>query len=188
MSLHTRFFSRRGAAAALTACAAALATAGVAWSATNPTTATATASATKVSRASAAPRTCGVHDLYLSLGHKGVAAGSAYWEIRFTNTSTTSCVLRGYPGVSALDTAHHQIGPAAKHSGRSYSTVTLTPAHSASAMIRTTNGPLGGPCLRTGSYLRVYPPASYDAVLVPASWKICSNQFDVGPVNTEGAF
>ncbi|MCH0559104.1 MULTISPECIES: DUF4232 domain-containing protein [Streptomyces] len=127
-----------------------------------------------------------MNDLYLSMGRKEGAAGSVYWPIRFTNTSTRSCALRGYPGVSALDSAHRQIGPAATRSGSSYSTVMLAPGRSASAVIRTTNGPIGGPCLRTSTYVRVYPPASYRAVLVPAHWKTCSNTFQVGPVNLQG--
>ncbi|MEU1401855.1 DUF4232 domain-containing protein [Streptomyces sp. NPDC005728] len=184
MSLHTRLFSRRGLAAGLTAVAATLATAGVAWSATTSTSA---ATAT-TARAPAGPRTCALNDLYLSMGRKEGAAGSLYWSVQFTNTSTTRCALRGYPGVSALDTAHRQIGPAAGRSGRSYSTVTLPPGHSASAVVRTTNGPIGGPCLRTGSYLRIYPPASHSATLVPARWTTCSHTFQVGPINTEGTF
>ncbi|MFJ9818332.1 DUF4232 domain-containing protein [Streptomyces sp. NPDC101151] len=183
MFLNTRLLSRRGLAAGLTAAAAALATAGVAWGATTATSAT-TATTT---RASAGPRTCASNDLYLSMGRKEGAAGSLYWSIQFTNTSTTKCALRGYPGVSALDTAHRQIGPAATRTGRSYSTVTLAPGHSASAVIRTTNGPVGGPCLTTGSYLRIYPPASHSATLVPARWQTCSHTFQVGPINTEGA-
>ncbi|MEU4032740.1 DUF4232 domain-containing protein [Streptomyces collinus] len=167
-----RRLTRRGRAAALTALAAALATAGVAW---GTTTATA-----------AGPRTCALNDLYVSMGHKEGAAGSLYWSVVFTNTSSTKCALRGYPGVSVLDTAHHQIGPAATHSGTPYSTVTLAPAHTATAVLRTTNGPIGGPCQRTGSYLRIYPPASHKAVLIPAHWKTCSNIFQTGPVNTEG--
>ncbi|MEU5536500.1 DUF4232 domain-containing protein [Streptomyces sp. NPDC020362] len=182
MFLNTRPLSRSGLAAGLTVAAAALATAGVAWSAT------ATAAPAKASRTSAAPRTCAVNDLYVSMGRQEGAAGSLYWPIQFTNTSTTACALRGYPGVSVLDTAHRQIGPAATHSGRSYSTVTLTPGHSASAVVRTTNGPIGGPCLRTGTYLRIYPPASYDATLVPARWTTCSHTFQVGPINTDGSF
>lgn len=180
-----RLLSRRGLAAGLTAAAAALATAGVAWSATTPTTAMSPTAAT-AARASAGPRTCALNDLYVSMGHKEGAAGSLYWSIQFTNTSTTKCALRGYPGVSVLDTAHRQIGPAATHSGASYATVALSPGHSASAVVRTTNGPIGGPCLRTGSYLRIYPPASHSAVLVPARWTTCSNTFQVGPINTEG--
>ncbi|MFF4014180.1 DUF4232 domain-containing protein [Streptomyces sp. NPDC001843] len=176
MALHSSHLSRRGIAVSLTTV---LAAAGVTWGVTT---------AAQAQQASSSTRTCTVSDLYLSMGRKEGAAGSLYWPVRFTNTSTTSCALRGYPGVSVLDSAHRQIGPAATHSGSSYSTVTLAPAHSASAVVRTTNGPVGGPCLRTGSYLRVYPPASTKAVLVPAGWKTCSGVFQVGPVNTAGTF
>ncbi|UXY27425.1 DUF4232 domain-containing protein [Streptomyces sp. HUAS TT20] len=178
MFLHTRLFSRRGLTAALTAAAAALATAGVAESATATTTTTA--------QTSAGTRICAVKDLYLSMGRGEGAAGSLYQPIRFTNTSTSKCALRGYPGVSVLDTAHKQIGPAATRSGSPYGTVTLAPGHSASAIIRTTNGPVGGPCLRTGTYLRIYPPGSYTSTLVPTHWTTCSHLFQVGPINTEG--
>lgn len=170
----------RGAAAAVTAVLLGLTAGGAAWSAAP--------AAPPAAPAPTAVRTCAVSDLYLSMGRKEGAAGSLYWTIRFTDTGTTSCALRGYPGVSVLDTAHRQIGPAATHSGRSYGTVTLTPGHSASAVVRTTNGPVGGPCLRTGAYLRVYPPASRTAALVPAPWTICSGIFQVGPVNVQGAF
>lgn len=143
---------------------------------------------TAAEQASGNLRTCAVSDLYLSMGRKEGAAGSLYWPIRFTNTSGTSCALRGYPGVSAVDTAHRQIGPAAGRTGQPYATVTLAPGRSASAVIRTTNGPVGGPCLTTGTLLRVYPPASRTAVLVPARWTICSGSFQVGPLNTRGTF
>ncbi|MFR0352467.1 DUF4232 domain-containing protein [Streptomyces sediminimaris] len=175
----SRHFFRRGTAVSLTAALAALATTGLTWS------------------ASAAPRTgtpartvptCTVGDLHLSLGRKEGAAGSLYQPIRFTNTGRGSCALRGYPGVSVLDSQHRQIGPAATRSGRSYATVVLAPGRSASAVMRTTNGPVGGPCEPTGSYLRIYPPASYKAVLIPAHWKVCSGTFRVGPVNTQGVF
>ncbi|MFB8174723.1 DUF4232 domain-containing protein [Streptomyces sp. NPDC055966] len=168
---------RRGAAAVLTAAVVGLTAAGAAWSA--PAAAPSAAKAL---------RTCTASDLHLSMGRKEGAAGSLYWPVRFTNTSTGSCALRGYPGVSVLDTAHHQLGPAAARSGTSYRTVALAPGHSASAVLRTTNGPVGGPCLRTGSYLRVFPPASRTPVLIPASWTTCSGLFEVGPVNTEGVF
>ncbi|WP_333772693.1 DUF4232 domain-containing protein [Streptomyces sp. IBSBF 3136] len=179
-----RRLTRRGLPAALAAAAAALATAGVAWGTTTATT-TSTPAAT-TARSAAGPRTCTLGDLYVSMGHKEGAAGSLYWSVVFTDTSSTKCALRGYPGVSVLDTAHHRIGPAATRSGTPYSTVTLTPGHTATAVVRTTNGPIGGPCQRPGSYLRVYPPASHEAVLVPARWTTCSNIFEVGPVGTEG--
>ncbi|MFR9798396.1 DUF4232 domain-containing protein [Streptomyces sp. MS06] len=177
MLLNTKHRTRRTVTASLTAALAGLAAAAGAWGA-------APASADP----SSGTPTCTVGDLYVSLGGKQAAAGSLYQTLRFTNTATHDCALRGYPGVSVLDTAHRQIGPAADRSGRSYSTVVLRPAESASAVVRTANGPVGGACERTGSYLRVYPPASRTAVLVPASFKACSGIFDVGPVNTHGAF
>lgn len=177
MFLHSRPFSRRGTAVSLTAALAALATAGLTWN----------ASATPQARTAARTvHTCTVGDLHLSLGRKEGAAGSLYQPISFTNTGRGSCALRGYPGVSVLDSQHRQIGPAATRSGRSYATVVLAHGHSASAVIRTTNGPIGGACERTGSYLRVYPPASYKSVVIPAHWKVCSHLFQVGPVNTQG--
>src|SRR5436309_3667308 len=100
MFLHSRRISRNGAAILLTAALTGLAAGGAAWGVTSAS-------------ASTALRTCAVSDLYVSMGRKEGAAGSVYWPIRFTNTSTTSCALRGYPGVSSLDTAHRQIGPAA---------------------------------------------------------------------------
>jgi hypothetical protein len=160
--------SQRAATVALTAV---LAGGGAAWGAVQ-------------ADASTGPRTCAVRDLHLSMGRKDAAAGSLYWSIRFTNTSTSSCALRGYPGVSVLNTAHHQIGPAATRSGRPPSTVKVAPGHTVTAVIRTANGPIGGPCRPTGTYLRVYPPASYRSVLVPARWRVCSNIFQVGPVST----
>lgn len=159
----SRVLRGRGPVTALAAALLGVTAAGAAWSATPA-----------AARTTTAIRACAVSDLYLSLGAKEGAAGSLYRPVRFTNTSTSTCALRGYPGVSVVDGAHHRIGPAAKHSGSGYGTVTLSPGRSASAVLRTTNGPVGGPCERTGTYLQVYPPASRTATLVPAPWKTCS--------------
>ena len=139
-------------------------------------------------QAASSLRTCTVNDLYLSMGAKGAAAGSLYWPIQFTNTSTSNCALRGYPGVSVVNVAHTQIGSPAKRTGESYATVTVKPGQKVTSLIRTANGPIGGPCQATGTYLRVYPPASTASVLIPAPLKVCSNVFDVGPVTTRTTF
>ncbi|MFF2508986.1 DUF4232 domain-containing protein [Streptomyces sp. NPDC058067] len=154
----------------------ALATGGVAAGAT---------SGTARAQAASSVRTCTVHDLYGSMGAKGTGAGQLYWPVEFTNTSTTACSLRGYPGVSVLNTAHQQIGGAAGRSGQTYNRVTIQPAHTVGAVLHTTNGPVGGPCRTTGTYVRVYPPASYDALLIPAPFRVCSNVFTVAPVTAQ---
>lgn len=155
--------------------AAVLVTAGTAWGAAQAV-------------ASTSLRTCTTGDLYLSMGRKEGAAGSLYWPTRFTNTSTSNCALRGYPGVSVLTIGHRQIGPAATRTGVPYSTVKLAPAQTATAVIRTANGPIGGPCNPTGTYLRIYPPASHKAVLIPAPLRVCSNIFTISPVTTRTTF
>ncbi|WP_377268097.1 DUF4232 domain-containing protein [Peterkaempfera sp. SMS 1(5)a] len=132
--------------------------------------------------AGAAVRTCSVADLRLSMGRQDVGAGQLHWPIRFTNRSTRTCALRGYPGVSVLDRAHRQIGAAATRNTQSYRTVTLRPGRTAVAVVHTTNGPIGGPCRPTGSSLRVFPPASYRSLLVPAALRVCSQVFSITPV------
>lgn len=143
----------------------------------------AAAGAVLAAPASAAVPTCAAGNLYLSMGRQDSGAGQLYWPVRFTNTGTGSCALRGYPGVSVLDVAHHRIGPAATRTGQSFSTVTLRPAQTATAVLHTTNGPIGGPCRRAGTYLQVYPPGSRQSLLVPASLSVCSNVFTVTPVS-----
>ncbi|AXI80824.1 DUF4232 domain-containing protein [Peterkaempfera bronchialis] len=132
--------------------------------------------------ASAVPAACTVAGLRLSMGSQDVGAGQLYWPIRFTNTGSHSCSLRGYPGVTVLNAKHGRIGTPATHSGRSYDTVTVRPGRTVTAIVHTTNGPLGGPCRATGSYLRVYPPGSLRALTVPAKFRVCSNTFDISPV------
>jgi hypothetical protein len=136
--------------------------------------------------ASAAP-TCTAGDLRLSMGRQDLGAGQLYWPIRFTNTSRSSCLLRGYPGVSVLDRAGRQIGPAATRSGQSYGTVAVRPGRTVTAVVHTANGPIGGPCQATGSYLRVYPPASLRPVVVRAALRVCSGIFTIAPVTTRSA-
>jgi hypothetical protein len=165
--------SRRTAAVGL---AAALAAGGVA------------VGVTQAAATTSSPRTCTTSDLYLSMGAKGPGAGQLYWPIQFTNTSTSTCALRGYPGVSVLNTAHHQIGAPATHTGQAYGTVTVRPDQRVTALLHTTLGPIGGPCRPAGTYLRVYPPASSSSVLVPAPLTVCSNVFTVGPVTTQSTF
>ncbi|MGN6793617.1 MAG: DUF4232 domain-containing protein, partial [Streptosporangiaceae bacterium] len=66
------------------------------------------------------------------------AAGSTYIPIVFTNNSTATCTLYGYPGVSlAGGTPVHQIGAAAdENPSTPRELVTLKPGADASALLR----------------------------------------------------
>ncbi|MFI9274508.1 DUF4232 domain-containing protein [Kitasatospora sp. NPDC052896] len=139
--------------------------------------------ATQAQAAPAAPRTCQVSDLYVSAGTASPGAGQLYVTVVFTNTSTTACALRGYPGASLVGVDHAEVAPPATRTGEPVSTVTINPGSSASALLHTTNGPIGGPCSAASTYLRIYPPASYQAVLIPYTLEACSNVFTVSPVH-----
>jgi Protein of unknown function (DUF4232) len=125
---------------------------------------------------------CELSDLYVSVGPPQGAAGSFLYPIVFTNTSTGLCRLRGYPGVSVLDVAHHQIGAPAARNGSPATTVTLAPDAAAAALVRTNDPGVAPTCRPVAAYLRVYPPDSFAAVLVPYQFRVCG-AFDVNPVD-----
>jgi hypothetical protein len=134
-------------------------------------------------QSSASPRTptCHVADLYLSVGKSTGGAGSLFYPIQFTNTSTHTCALRGYPGVSVVDIRHHQIGAPATRNAHPVSTVFVHPAQTVFATIRTNNPSVVPTCRPTSTYIRVYPPASFQSVLIPYHLRVCGT-FETNPV------
>jgi hypothetical protein len=72
--------------------------------------------------------TCGAVDLALSVGRVEGAAGTLYREVLFTNRGITTCVLRGYPGVSYVDSNGNQVGSAAVRVGATGPLLTLPPS------------------------------------------------------------
>ncbi|MFJ9339151.1 DUF4232 domain-containing protein [Streptomyces sp. NPDC101733] len=126
--------------------------------------------------------TCALATLRVSAGAPDVGAGQLYVPLLFTNVGTRPCTLLGYPGVSVLDGAHRQIGTPADRDGQTAAPVSLAPGRSATATLHTTNGPIGGPCLPKGTFLKVYPPASKEAAVLNTSFQVCSNRFTVTPV------
>jgi len=62
------------------------------------------------------------------------SAGHAYYEFQFSNIGRSTCTLYGYPGVSQLNSAGHQIGLPASHYGSRVS-VTLAPGATAHVVL-----------------------------------------------------
>ena len=73
----------------------------------------------------------------LNTGAAGVAAGSEYLPIDFTNTTGASCRLRGYPGVAFVTgIGGDRIGgPAARQAGLPVRRVVLAPGATAHAWL-----------------------------------------------------
>ena len=145
MNLKTRA-SRRIAAAAVIACVAlglpavALAAAG---SPAHP----------------AIPRCTDANTLvWLALAPNG-ALGTIYYPVEFTNVGKASCVLFGYPGVSAVTKSGHQLGPAAGRVPAKRHNVTLKRGQTAHAALGIVSDGVIAHCKNaTGAGLKVYPP------------------------------
>jgi len=109
----------------------------------------------------------------------GGTAGSYYSFIDFTNTSSASCTLYGYPGVSLTAASGAQIGPAAtRDATTAAATVTLAPGATANAVLRMTDPTVyaTSQCKpTTSSYLKVYPPNQTTPVQVSFKEDTCAN-------------
>ena len=113
------------------------------------------------------------------------AAGSFYYDLEFTNLSGHACTLTGYPGVSGLDLAGHQLGSAAiRNPQHNPSVITLasatapnTAAAMATVVLRITdvlNYP-SSTCKRvTAAGLRVYAPGQTASTVIPFPFDACS--------------
>jgi hypothetical protein len=133
--------------------------------------------------ASAAPLpTCKSVDLGISVARESGTAGTLYREIKFTMRSLGACLLKGFPGVSHVDSAGAQVGRAAFRNGPTGELITLTYGTSVSADVGFGN---------TGAYdpavcrpqpvwgVRVYPPDEF----VPLYLKLTNAVGCAGPVD-----
>lgn len=83
---------------------------------------------------------CKAANLKLSVGSGDAAAGHFYVPIVFTNTGSTSCSMRGWPGVSYVTgDSGSQVGQPAKRTGSEGSSVTLAPNAVASSVVTVTD-------------------------------------------------
>lgn len=148
-----------------------------------PSTATTGTTATSAS-ATTVPSNheCGSGQLTAGLSGAQGTAGTVYYQLTFTNSSSTTCTMQGYPGVSFVTgSAGQQLGaPAARITG-SAPVVTLAPGHTATAtlgIVEASN--FGSSCqLANVDGLRVYPPNNTAALFVAHSDQGCANTADV---------
>jgi hypothetical protein len=128
--------------------------------------------------ATAIPR-CTTPGLVVWLNTNGnPAAGSFYYTLELTNLSGRRCVLRGFPGVSAVDLAGRRVGSAATRNPRTpVRTLVLPPGRTASAVLQVNDTgvfPAGACRPVTAAGLRVYPPDATASKVVPFAFRACS--------------
>ncbi len=126
---------------------------------------------------------CSPTQLRVSLGQQTAGAGSIFTTVVLRNAGTHSCALRGYPGVSLVDSRQRQLGSAASWDPGVASLVTLLPGGAASTLVHTLNPGVGTTnCLPPSAALRIYPPGSLTALYVPAHLSECLGTLGVLPV------
>jgi hypothetical protein len=123
---------------------------------------------------------CATSELKASAGAAQGTAGSVYQAIDFTNISSKSCTLYGYPGVSlTTGSPGTQVGAAATRSGTASPTViTLAPRQTANALLRIAdagNYPSATCHPVSTSYLQIYPPNQTAALYLAHTSTGCKN-------------
>jgi hypothetical protein len=166
-----------GAAVAIAACGSSASPA----SAPAPTkTVTVPASTAPATPTSSASPPCPTSALKASVGTGNGAAGSTYYPLEFTNTSSTACTLFGYPGVSFVTgTGGSQIGRAASRNPAVTSRlVTIAPgstAHATLQVVNAMNYP-GAEChLVTAHTMKIFPPNQTAPIYLGFTAPACSS-------------
>jgi len=133
---------------------------------------------------------CATSQLSVAQVNPSVGAGQYYSTLVFTNTSSSSCTMAGYPGVSYVVANGVQSGNPAVRTGGAGSTVTLAPGGKADSVLHDSNGISGyspQQCQLTAAQgLRIYPPNNKAALFLPWSTSHCAglsiHPLTIGPV------
>jgi hypothetical protein len=156
------------------------------------TTVTATAPAPSSSPPVTGPAGCAASALKVTQGASDGYAGGVYVTLDFTNTSSATCTLYGYPGVS-LTTAspYNQIGLAAKRvTTRPVKVITLAPGAVANASLQIVdalNFPASTCSPVKAVNLRVFPPNQTASFYLPNASETCSKPVQTLFITTIGA-
>lgn len=109
--------------------------------------------------------------VWLDVAQGNGAAGTIFYPLEFTNLSKTTCYMYGYPGVSAINLAGHQLGAAAgRDSEVKASVVNVAPGATVHSILGYTDVAVTPTCKPQAGYeLKIFPPdqsystvASYD--------------------------
>jgi Protein of unknown function (DUF4232) len=129
---------------------------------------------------SGGPPACSTSGLSVKVGAGNAAAGSTFIQIVFTNTTSSSCSLLGYPGVSFVTgQAGRQVGSAAVRDptqpARSIVVAAGGVAHATLRVIEALNYPEAGCKPTTVSTLKIFPPGQTAALYLAFPAQTCAS-------------
>ncbi|HEY6531394.1 MAG TPA: DUF4232 domain-containing protein [Acidimicrobiales bacterium] len=116
---------------------------------------------------------CATSQLQAELGPSNVGAGQSYAPLILRNTSSSTCLVQGFPGVSVLDGSGNQIGQPATRDGSEGGEVLLQAGGVASATLHTTNEGIGPSCEPTSAQMKVFPPDQTAELTFSAEYTVC---------------
>ncbi len=123
---------------------------------------------------------CTTSDLSLSHTRQDIGAGNGVENLVFTNTSSHTCRLDGFPGVAYVGKSGKQIGAAADRMGSAYSAVLVSggKAHATLHFINNAGAVPGCDMttIRRTVGERVYPPNSTLAMFVRDPHYACTDK------------
>ena len=125
------------------------------------------------------PAGCATTALTAWMGPGSGAAGSSYYPIEFTNSSSATCSLYGYPGVSFVAASGAQVGMAATEDPTyPRQLVTLAPGGTVHAELRVTDAQNYPPstCEPVAvNRLRIFPPGQISPLYISFTAMACSS-------------
>ncbi len=145
------------------------------------TVTTTLSSPSPASPASSGPSQCTTADLRLTVGAANGAAGTIFYQLDLTNTSSSACTMFGYPGVAFVSSpGGSQVGAAAgRGSITAPALVTLEPGMTAHATLAVSDVLIGNNCMGHQvhvNWVQVYPPDQYSALFAQLSRQGCADR------------
>jgi len=126
------------------------------------------------------PAPCLTTDLRLTVGAPNGAAGTIFYPLGFTNTSSSACTMYGYPGVAFVTApGGSQIGaPASRRPPAAPALVTLAPGATAHATLAVSDVLIGNNCVHKVQvrWVQVYPPDQYSPLFGRLSRQGCADR------------
>ena len=111
-------------------------------SSSSTTTSAPSTSTTSMATTTTKTNWCSTSSLTITAGEPSGAAGHVMMTLNFKNTSTTTCVTGGFPGVAGTNSSGAQIVQATRV-GSSNGTINLAPGSTATATVTAVNVPSG---------------------------------------------
>jgi hypothetical protein len=129
----------------------------------------------------AGPAECTTSALQVKVGASNGAAGTIYYSLDFTNVTSSSCFVEGFPGVSLVSAGNSsgsQVGADAKRDPVvTPKVIVLAPGQTANAQLGVAeagNFPASSCHPVTAHWLKVFPPDQTVAAYAPFTTQTCA--------------